>query len=104
MRGHPLGNTVMMAEGYERGLGLWPGVAVDQHFRERGRLPDLLAVARRFPNLLAVGIDEGTWVVVRGNEAQVRGAGGVTVLPPRDTGDPRPLVVPAGESFDFGQT
>ena len=31
-RGSPLGNTDMMAEGYERGLGFLPGAAVDQHF------------------------------------------------------------------------
>ena len=32
VRGHPLGNTVMMAEGYERGFAFLPGVAIDQHF------------------------------------------------------------------------
>ena len=36
-RGHPLGNTVMAAEGYEKGLGFLPGCAVDQHFFARKR-------------------------------------------------------------------
>lgn len=30
-RGDPLGNTQMMAEGYERGLGFLTGVEIDAH-------------------------------------------------------------------------
>ncbi|MEZ6061552.1 MAG: cyanophycinase [Planctomycetaceae bacterium] len=64
VRGHPLGNTVMMAEGYERGFGFLPGVAIDQHFSQRGRRPDLLPVIARHRQLLGIGIDEGTALVV----------------------------------------
>ena len=73
VRGHPLGNTVMMAEGYERGFAFLPGVAIDQHFAQRGRQPDLLPVIRRHPKLLGIGIDEGTAVVVTGSKAEVIG-------------------------------
>jgi cyanophycinase len=73
VRGHPLGNTVMMAEGYERGFAFLPGVAIDQHFAQRGRQPDLLPVIRRHPMLLGFGIDEGTAVVVTGSKAEVIG-------------------------------
>lgn len=73
VRGHPLGNTVMMAEGYERGFAFLPGVAIDQHFAQRGRQPDLLPVINRNPKLLGVGIDEGTAVVVTGSKAEVIG-------------------------------
>lgn len=73
VRGHPLGNTVMMAEGYERGFAFLPGVAIDQHFAQRGRQPDLLPVVRRHPKLLGIGIDEGTAVVVTGSKAEVIG-------------------------------
>jgi cyanophycinase len=73
VRGHPLGNTVMMAEGYERGFAFLPGVAIDQHFAQRGRQPDLLPVIKRNPKLLGVGIDEGTAVVVTGSKAEVIG-------------------------------
>src|SRR5690606_23155268 len=58
VRGHPLGNTVMMAEGYERGFAFLPGVAIDQHFSQRQRQPDLLSVIQRHPRLLGIGIDE----------------------------------------------
>lgn len=73
VRGHPLGNTVMMAEGYERGLAFLPGVAIDQHFAQRGRQPDLLPVIQRHPKLLGIGIDEGTAVVVTGSKFEIRG-------------------------------
>lgn len=73
VRGHPLGNTVMMAEGYERGFAFLPGVAIDQHFAQRGRQPDLLPVIRRHPMLLGFGIDEGTAVVVTGSKAEIIG-------------------------------
>ena len=73
VRGHPLGNTVMMAEGYERGFAFLPGVAIDQHFAQRGRQPDLLPVIKRHSKLLGIGIDEGTAVVVTGSQAEVIG-------------------------------
>jgi cyanophycinase len=73
VRGHPLGNTVMMAEGYETGFAFLPGVAIDQHFAQRGRQPDLLPVIKRHPKLLGIGIDEGTAVIVTGSKAEVIG-------------------------------
>ncbi|TVQ00887.1 MAG: cyanophycinase [Planctomycetaceae bacterium] len=73
VRGHPLGNRVMMAEGYERGFGFLPGVAIDQHFTQRGRHPDLLQVVRQHPKLIGIGIDEATALVVSGSRAEVIG-------------------------------
>ncbi|MFN9288118.1 MAG: cyanophycinase [Planctomyces sp.] len=73
VRGHPLGNQVMMAEGYERGFAFLPGSAIDQHFAQRGRQPDLLPVIQRHPQLLGVGLDEATAIVVQGSRAEVVG-------------------------------
>jgi cyanophycinase len=75
VRGSVLGNTEMMAEGYERGLAFLPGTAVDQHFTQRKRQPDMTGVMRRFPQLLGIGIDEGTAIIVQGQSAEVLGAG-----------------------------
>ncbi|MBK8976933.1 MAG: cyanophycinase [Planctomycetes bacterium] len=80
VRGHPLGNAVMMAEGYERGLGVLAGTAVDQHFTQRRRHDDLAAVVARFPQLHGLGLDEGTAAIVAGDRLEVVGRGGVTVL------------------------
>jgi len=73
VRGHPLGNLVMMAEGYERGFSFLPGVAIDQHFAQRNRFADLVTVVNRHPKLLGIGIDESTAIVVTGNRAEVIG-------------------------------
>jgi cyanophycinase len=72
-RAHPFGNTVMAAEGYERGFGYLPGVAVDQHFFARNRLDDMRGLMGRYPQLLGIGIDEATAVVVTRSTAKVIG-------------------------------
>jgi len=77
VRGSPLGNTDMMAEGYERGLGFLPGAAVDQHFTQRGRMPDMTLVMKRYPQILGIGIDEATAIIIRGTIAEVTGKSNV---------------------------
>ncbi|MFO0977682.1 MAG: cyanophycinase [Planctomycetaceae bacterium] len=77
VRGHPLGNTVMMADGYERGFAFLPGSAIDQHFAQRKRFADLLPVVWTHPQMLGIGIDEGTALVVQGTHADVIGQSAV---------------------------
>jgi cyanophycinase-like exopeptidase len=55
------------------GFGFLPGVIVDQHLSERGRLPRLRGAVDRFPDCLGLGIDERTAVVVQGRVATVLG-------------------------------
>lgn len=82
VRGDPLGNQVVMAEGYESGLGFLQGVAIDQHLTQRGRLKDLRTVVKRFPQLLGIGLDESTGILVRKSKAEVLGKNGVFFLDP----------------------
>jgi cyanophycinase len=77
VRGSPLGNHIMMARGYERGLGFLPGTAIDQHFTQRNRSGDLAGVIERYPQLLGIGVDEGTALVVEGSWGEVLGRGAV---------------------------
>jgi len=72
-RAHPLGNTVMAAEGYERGFGFLPGCAVDQHFFARQRTADMTGLMKKYPQYLGIGIDEGTALIVTGSTAEVVG-------------------------------
>lgn len=62
------------------GMGFMPGIVVDQHFAERGRLGRLLAALVLQPAVLGLGIDEDTAIVVRGDEFEVVGSGAVTVV------------------------
>ena len=63
------------------GLGLLPGVVVDQHFDQRSRYGRLLSLVARSPSLLGIGIDEDTAAVVRGARLlEVVGRGCVFVV------------------------
>jgi len=103
-RGSPLGNTDMLAEGYERGLGFLPGTAVDQHFTQRRRHSDMTQLMRRYPQILGIGLDEGTAIVVRGSTAQVIGRGKVHFYDYRTGppgGDRDYLQTEAGQKYDL---
>jgi cyanophycinase len=79
VRGNPLGNRNIMAEGYERGLGFLKGVAIDQHFLKLQRTADMSELMDRYPQLLGIGIDEGTAISVRGAVMEVIGKSNVLV-------------------------
>ena len=65
------------------GLGLLPAAVVDQHFSERRRLARLLSALAQRPDLLGVGIDEDTALVVeRGHAIEIIGQGVVTLVDP----------------------
>jgi cyanophycinase len=65
------------------GLGLLPGVIVDQHFEQRNRLGRLLALVAQSPSLLGIGIDEDTALLVSASGVgEVLGKGSVTILDP----------------------
>jgi cyanophycinase len=66
-----------------RGLDLWPNVIVDQHFLKRQRLGRLQAAVHEHPELVGVGIDESTAVVVSGREFEVWGQSDVLVVDAR---------------------
>lgn len=61
-------------------LGLVPGVIIDQHFAERGRIGRLVAAVAQNPRLLGLGIDENTAICVEGGGFVVLGKGAVTVI------------------------
>ena len=62
------------------GLEFLPGVLIDMHFAERGRLNRLIAAVARYPHELGLGIDEDTAILVEGDRFEVLGSGSVTVV------------------------
>jgi cyanophycinase len=67
------------------GLGLIPGVIIDQHFAERGRIGRLLGAVAQNPRLLGLGIDEDTAVIFDDTrEFSVIGSGAVYVIDGRN--------------------
>ncbi|WP_141736230.1 cyanophycinase [Oligoflexus tunisiensis] len=69
------------------GLEFLPGVLIDQHFAQRGRINRLLSAIAEYPHHLGIGIDENTALVVHGHEFEVIGTGSVTVIDAADVTD-----------------
>jgi cyanophycinase len=101
VRGSPLGNTTVMADGYQRGFAFLPGVAIDQHFTQRNRRPDMEALVRTWPQFLGIGVDESTALVVQGSQAEVLGEHSAWFFPRSTARDAPPVEVRAGERFDL---
>lgn len=76
-RANPVANFDIMAPGYERGLGFLQGVAIDQHFSQRKRQANMTELANTYPQLLGIGIDEATAIIVQKSVAKVVGRGNV---------------------------
>lgn len=104
-RGDPLGNLNILAPGYLRGLGFLPGVAVDQHFTQRGRQKDMTELMKAYPQVLGIGIDEATAIIVQGSLAEVVGRGAVHfydyTTPPE--GDTDYLRLEKGKKYDLAK-
>ncbi len=79
VRGARENNYIMMAPGYEEGFGLIKGVAIDQHMLTRNRQDDLEEVVAKHPDVLGIGIDESTAIIVQGQQFEIVGASKVAI-------------------------
>ena len=84
IRGDTSGNEVVIGD-HTEGFGFLEGVCIDQHHLVRNRHFDMLEVVQKHPELLGIGIDEDTAIVVRGNELKVIGRSYVAVYDPSKT-------------------
>jgi cyanophycinase len=74
---HRIGSALQMAPGF----GLFPGVILDQHFAQRGRIGRLVAAVAQNPRILGIGIDEDTAILCEpGRCFTVLGSGAVYVV------------------------
>ena len=72
VRGDTKGNSIMVGD-HTQGLDFMHNVAIDQHVMRRNRQFDLIDVIKARPELLGLGIDEGTAIVVQQNTFEVIG-------------------------------
>lgn len=105
VRGDTETNTVMMGD-HQEGFGYLRGVGIDQHVLQRNRHFDLLEVVEAHPELLGIGIDENTALVVQGDQADVIGESYVLIYDNRvevgDHGGPFYFLAP-GDRFDLAE-
>lgn len=86
----PLANFPIFGEG----LGLWPGVIVDQHFLKLKRIDRLKRAVAEYPDLVGVGIDESTAVIVSGGRSfEVIGDSRVVIVDARPPDPPKLPVI-----------
>ncbi len=64
---------------HEHGFAFLRKVAIDQHINTRNRWDDIIPVIKKYPNLLGIGLSEGTAIVVTGDKFQVIGKWKVAV-------------------------
>lgn len=72
VRGDTKSNQIMMGD-HQTGLGFIKNIAIDQHALIRNRHFDLLEVVQAHPDILGIGIDEKTAVIVKQDTLEVIG-------------------------------
>ena len=101
-RGDTKTNTIMMGD-HEEGLGFVKNVAIDQHLLKRNRQFDLIEIIEARPELLGIGIDENTAIVVQGDRFEVIGQSYVAIYDHKrrlDSGGQFYLLAP-GDRFNL---
>jgi cyanophycinase len=68
-----------MMGNHEEGFGFLKNVAIDQHVLARNRQFDMFDILKNRPELLGIGIDENTAIIVHGNQFKVIGESYVIV-------------------------
>lgn len=77
-RGDTKNNTIMMGD-HEVGFGFLKNVAIDQHLLARNRQFDMFEILKEKPELLGIGLDESTAILVDGDKFEVLGKSYVAV-------------------------
>jgi cyanophycinase len=77
-RGDTKNNQIMMGD-HEEGFGYIKNIAIDQHVLARNRQFDMFDILKNRPELLGIGIDESTAIVVQGDEFEVIGESNVLI-------------------------
>jgi len=75
VRGAIAGSEIVMTPEpeHEHGFAFLRKVAIDQHINTRMRWDDIIPVIKKYPNLLGIGLSEGTAIVVTGDKFEVIG-------------------------------
>jgi cyanophycinase len=102
VRGDTKGNELMIGD-HVTGFGFLKHSAIDQHLLRRNRQFDLIDVIVKHPELLGIGIDEDTAIVVQGDRFDVIGRGYVAIYDARNALRPpsKFYLLAPGDRFDL---
>jgi cyanophycinase len=81
VRGAVANSEIVMAPEpeHQHGFAFLRKVGIDQHINTRNRWDDIDPLIKRYPELLGIGISEGTAIIVNGDHFQVIGKWKVAV-------------------------
>ncbi len=100
-RGDTKGNNVLVGD-HTQGLDFIHNVAIDQHILRRNRQFDLAGFIKTHPELLGIGIDESTAVVVQKNAFEVIGNSYVAIYDSKITDETKPFTfLGKGQRYDL---
>ena len=99
-RGDTKTNTIMMGD-HQEGFGFISNVAIDQHVLRRNRQFDMLEICEAYPNLLGIGLDENTALMIRANTAEVIGKSYVLIYDDTVYDDETDSYLPNPGGFHF---
>lgn len=81
-RGDTRTNTIMMGD-HTEGFGFLKSTTIDQHLLRRNRQFDLVEIITALPDLLGIGLDENTAIVVQSDWFEVIGQSYVAIFDAR---------------------
>jgi cyanophycinase len=102
VRGDTMSNEQMIGD-HTVGLGFLKNAAIDQHLLRRNCQFDMLEVIDKYPDLLGIGLDEDTAIVVQGDQFDVIGRSYVVIYSnkPVAGASGRFYFMGAGDRFDM---
>jgi len=102
VRGDTRTNAIVMGD-HEEGFGFLKDVAIDQHLLRRNRQFDLIELIEARPELLGIGIDENTAIIVQGDGFEVMGRSYVAIYDSRRMlgDDGRFYLLAPGDRYDL---
>jgi cyanophycinase len=92
VRGDTKTADIMMGD-HEQAFAFLKKAAIDQHLLVRNREFDLIPLIEKHPDLLGIGLDEDTAIVVQGDEFEVMGRSRVAIY------DIHKMIPPAGKFY-----
>jgi cyanophycinase len=102
VRGDTKTNTLVIGD-HTRGFAYLKNSAIDQHLLVRNREHDLIGVISKYPELLGIGLDENTAVVIKGDIMEVIGQSYVAIYDHKlwPNGENEKGLIPNGGKYFF---
>lgn len=98
----PVPTKRILMDGYDRGFGFFPGVAITQSQQVGEPSSELTQLQKEHPLIVGLGVEQSTALIMSGHTMEVLGKNQVAVFDSAsNAGESGPAVLQAGDSYDF---